>query len=64
MGMLDKIKELLGGNADEVKDGVDKAGDMVDDQTGGKQSDHIDTATEKAGDMIDDIDADAGTESE
>ena len=64
--MFDKIKGLIGGNADEVKDGVDKAGDMVDDQTGGKHSDHIDTATEKVGDMIDDVDvdADAGTESE
>jgi hypothetical protein len=64
VGMFDKIKGLIGGNADAVKDGVDKGGDMVDDKTGGKHTDHIDTATEKVGDMVDDVGTDAGTESE
>ena len=36
MGLLDKIKDLIGGNADKVKQGVDKAADMVDEKTGGK----------------------------
>ena len=62
--MLDKIKGLVGGNADKVKDGLDKAGDMIDDKTGGKYEDHIDTATEKIGDMIDDVDADAEADTE
>ena len=41
MGLLDKIKGMIGGNADKVKDGVDKAGDMVDEKTGGKFSDEV-----------------------
>jgi hypothetical protein len=56
MGLLDKIKGLLGGNADKVKDGVDKAGDMVDDKTGGKYSDKIEMAEDKIGEVIDDLD--------
>ena len=64
MGMLDKIKGLVGGNADKVKDGLDKAADMIDDKTGGKYEDQIDTATEKIGDMLDDVDADTGADTE
>ena len=55
MGLLDSIKNALGGNADKVKDGIDKAGDMIDDKTGGKYSDKIDMAEEKASDAIDDL---------
>jgi hypothetical protein len=43
---------------------LDKAGDMIDDKTGGKYEDQIDTATEKIGDMIDDVDADAEADTE
>ena len=53
MGLLDSIKNALGGNADKVKDGIDKAGDMIDDKTGGQYSDKIEMAEEKAGDVID-----------
>lgn len=56
MGLLDKIKGLLGGNADKIKDGVDKAGDIVDDKTGGKYSDKIEMAEDKVGEVIDDLD--------
>ena len=45
---------MLGGNADKVKEGIDKAGDMVDDKTGGKFSDKIEMAEEKIGDVVDD----------
>jgi hypothetical protein len=51
MGLLDKIKGMIGGNADKVVDGVDKATDMVDDKTGGKfteQLDKVDDAVENA----------------
>jgi len=54
MGLLDKIKAMLSGNADKVKGGLDKAGDMVDDKTGGKFGDKIDMAKDKIGDMVDD----------
>ena len=52
MGLLDKIKGMIGGNADKVKDGLGKAGDMVDEKTGGKFSDKIDMAEEKIGDVL------------
>lgn len=55
MGLLDNIKGALKGNADKVKDGIDKAGDMIDEKTGGKYSDKIDMAEEKIGDMVEDI---------
>ena len=58
MGLLDSIKNALGGNADKVKDGIDKAGDMVDDKTGGQYSDKIDMAAEKAKDVVDQLDGD------
>ena len=53
MGLLDKIKGMLGGNADKVKDGVEKAGDMIDEKTDGKFEDKVDMAQEKAGEMLD-----------
>jgi hypothetical protein len=56
MGLLDKLKGLLKGNADKVKDGVDKAGDMIDDKTGGKFGDKIEMAEDKVGEMIDKVD--------
>jgi len=52
MGLLDKIKDLIGGNADKVKHGVDKAADMVDEKTGGKFADKVDMAQEKIGDVL------------
>ena len=54
MGLLDKIKGMLGGNADKVKEGLEKAGDMVDEKTDGKFSDKIEMAEEKIGEVIDD----------
>lgn len=63
MGLLDNLKGALKGNADKVKDGLDKAGDMIDDKTGGKYSDKIEMAEDKVGDMIDDMAADAEDES-
>lgn len=54
MGLLDKIKGMLGGNADKVKDGLEKAGDMIDETTDGKFADKVDMAQEKIGDVLDD----------
>ena len=54
MGLLDKIKGMLGGNADKVKDGIEKAGDMVDEKTDGKFADKVDMAQEKIGDVLED----------
>lgn len=50
MGFLDKAKKLVGEHGDKVDDAVKKAGDMIDDKTGGKYADKID----KAQDFIED----------
>lgn len=55
MGVLDKIRGLVGGNRDKAKEGVDKTADIVDDKTGGKRSDQIEGAADKAKDAIDKI---------
>lgn len=50
---MDKLKGLLGmAGADKVQAGLDKAGDMVDEKTGGAHSDKIDMAKDKVGEMI------------
>ncbi len=64
MGFLDKAKGMLGGakdkvddladtHGDKMKDGVAKAGDVIDDKTGGKFADKVEMAEEKATDAID-----------
>lgn len=58
MGFIDKLKNLVGGNTDKAKEGIDQAADVVDEKTGGKHSDKIDEGAETAKDYVDDIDAD------
>jgi hypothetical protein len=41
MGFLDRAKDLLSQNADEVEMAIDKAGEFVDDKARGKYSDTI-----------------------
>lgn len=53
MSIVDKVKEMLGKNPDQAKKAVDKAGDMLDDKTGGKYADKVDTAQDRAKDFID-----------
>ena len=53
MGFIDKIKDVVGGNADKAHGAIDKAGDVIDDKTGHAHTDKIDMATEKAKDVVD-----------
>ena len=53
MGLMAKIKGMLGKNPDKAKAGVDKAGDAADSKTKGQYSDKIDTGADKAKDEID-----------
>lgn len=53
MGLLDKVKNALSGNADKVAQNVDKATDMIDDKTGGKYTDKLDTVDDKATEALD-----------
>jgi hypothetical protein len=53
VGLLDKIKGMLGQHKDQAKGAVEKAGDAVDDKTGDKYSSQVDTAQAKADEFID-----------
>ena len=58
MGIFDKAKDALSGQEDKVDAGVEKAGDMVDEKTGGKYGEQVDKgqdlANEKLGEMTGD----------
>lgn len=56
MGFLDKIKDVVKGNAAKAEQAIDKAADIVDDKTGNKHSDKIDSAAEKAKGVVDKLD--------
>lgn len=60
MGFLDDAKKKLSDAVDEhgdkIAQGVDKAGAVVDDKTGGKYSDKIQQGQEKAKDALDSLD--------
>jgi MT0933-like antitoxin protein len=60
MGFLDnakeKISDLVDGHSDKVEDGIEKAGDVVDDKTGGKFEDKVDVAQDKTADALDSLD--------
>ncbi|GGB16634.1 hypothetical protein GCM10011492_03010 [Flexivirga endophytica] len=51
----DKISDLAGDNQDKIEDGVDQAGDAIDDKTGGKYSDKIDSGQDAAKDKLGDL---------
>ena len=52
MGIFDKAKDALSGQQDKVDEGVDKAGDMVDDKTEGKYAEQVDQGQEMAKDKL------------
>ena len=56
MGIFDKIKDTVAGNADKAEQVIDKAADLVDDKTGGKHSKQIDGAADKAKDFVEKLD--------
>ena len=63
MGLFDKVKGLLGSNAqkieDVVEDGIDKAADMAKGMVPDGHDDKVDMAAEKAKDAADQIDGEA-----
>ena len=54
--MVDKAKDLAGDNKDKVKEGIDKAGDFVDEKTGGEHTDKIEQGEDAAKDFVDGLD--------
>ncbi|MEO5651549.1 MAG: antitoxin [Marmoricola sp.] len=60
MGFLDDAKKKLTSAIDEhgdkISDGLDKAGKVLDDKTGGKHSEKIQQGLTKAKGALDDLD--------
>lgn len=52
MGIFDKAKDLAGDHPDQVDQGIDKAGDAVDERTGGQHAEHVDKAQDAARDRL------------
>jgi len=48
MGMMDKAKDFADDHDKQVDQGLEKAGDQVDDRTGSKYSSHIDKGVDQA----------------
>ena len=44
MGLMDNLSATVGGHEDQVKDGIDKLGDLVDEKTGGQFAGQVDQA--------------------
>jgi hypothetical protein len=58
MGIFDKAKDAMSGQQDKVDAGVEKAGDMVDENTGDKYTEHVDQGQEMAKDKLSDFASD------
>jgi hypothetical protein len=60
MGVFDNLKgkatDAVDEHGDKISGGLDKAGDAVDEKTGGKYGDKIDQGTDKAKDGLDSLD--------
>ena len=48
MGFMDKAKDFADKHDEQVDQGIDKAGDQIDDRTGNKHSDQIDKGVDQA----------------
>jgi hypothetical protein len=57
-GLGDKAEDLAADHKDEVQGAIDKAGNFVDDKTGGKYHDKIEDAEAKADDFVEGLDGD------
>jgi MT0933-like antitoxin protein len=60
MGLMDKIKGMFGQHDEKIEGGIDKAGDVVDDKTGGKYEGQVDKAQDTAKDALDKLSGDDG----
>ncbi len=59
MGLLDKIKGLLGGNKKAVSGAVDKVADVIESKTPDSVDKQVEAAAEKVKDVINKVDGDA-----
>ena len=60
MGFLDDAKDKLNKAGDsqgeKIAGGLDKAGELINEKTGGKFGDKVDTGVDKAKDALDGLD--------
>ena len=54
--MKDKAQGLVDEHGDKAGYGVDRAGDFVDEKTGGQHSEQIDQGSDRAKDALDKLD--------
>lgn len=54
--MKDKVSGLVDGHGEQAGDGVDKAGDMIDEKTGGGHAEQVDAGQQKLKDGLDGLD--------
>lgn len=52
MGIFDKAKDLASSNPDHVNQIIDKAGDAVDEKTGGKYAGQVDQGQDLVRDQL------------
>ncbi|MVA77441.1 antitoxin [Auraticoccus sp. F435] len=52
MGIFDKAKDAVSGHQDQVDRGVDKAGDAVDQRTGGQHAEQVDKGQDAVRDRL------------
>jgi hypothetical protein len=60
--MKNKAKDLVTENRDRIDDGLEKAGDMINQRTGGKHEDKIDQGLAKAKEGLDRAEGKDGNE--
>lgn len=52
MGAFDAIKNAVNEHGDQINEGIDKAGDFVDEKTEGKYADKVDQAQDFLKDQV------------
>ncbi|HEY8984948.1 MAG TPA: antitoxin [Streptomyces sp.] len=50
--LKDKVEDFAEEHGDKISAGLEKAGEFIDEKTGGKHGDKIDTAVDKAQEYI------------
>ncbi|MEU3339336.1 antitoxin [Streptomyces sp. NPDC002144] len=61
--LKDKAEDIVEAHGEAVGEGLEKAGDIIDDRTDGKYGDQIDTGVEKAKDLVERLRQQAAEES-
>lgn len=56
MGLLDKLRGMLGGNKDKIKGGIDRSADAIGSKVSPKHAAKVDNAADKAKDVVDKLD--------